>query len=142
LSFAYHNLIKDRCLFAKQIKCHDLTLLLTKCILLEVDTHTHTHTCWISPASILCTHGAIVKLMQVMRSRRPCSATSTLWTEVRVRSRWPVACEGHYRHIVFTFLFCDVWSASSRTIRCKTLRLDVLHFKPLCNIHLCVDVIV
>ena len=29
-----------------------------------------------------------------------------------------------------------------RQLSAAKLRLDVLHFKPLCNIHLCVDVIV
>jgi len=46
---------------------------------------------WISPASTFCTHGATVKLMQVICSRRPFLGTSTPRTEVRVRSRWPVA---------------------------------------------------
>ena len=87
LSFAYYNLIKVRCFYAK-VKYRTLSLLLTKCILLEVEIYIYP--CWISPASTLYTHGAIVKLMQVMRIRRPCSATSTPRTEVRMRSRWPV----------------------------------------------------
>ena len=41
MSFAYYNLIKVRCFYAK-IKYHDLSLLLTKCILLEVEqVYTH-----------------------------------------------------------------------------------------------------
>jgi len=35
LSFAYYNLIKVRCFYAK-VKYRTLSLLLTKCILLEV----------------------------------------------------------------------------------------------------------
>ena len=35
LSFAYYNLIKVRCFYTKD-KYHTLSLLLTKCILLEV----------------------------------------------------------------------------------------------------------
>ena len=49
------------------------------------------YTYWVSPVSTLCTHGATIKLMQVRHRRRPCSATSTPRTEVRMRSRWPVA---------------------------------------------------
>ena len=41
MSFAYYNLIKDRYFLCK-IKYHDLSLLLTKCILLEVgQVYTH-----------------------------------------------------------------------------------------------------
>jgi hypothetical protein len=35
-SFAYYNFIKVRCFLGKKIKYHDLSLLLTKCIFLEV----------------------------------------------------------------------------------------------------------
>ena len=41
MSFAYYNLIKVRCCYAK-VKYHTLSLLLTKCILLEVGiVYTH-----------------------------------------------------------------------------------------------------
>ena len=41
LSFAYYNLIKVRCFYAK-VKYRTLSLLLTKCILLEVGiVYTH-----------------------------------------------------------------------------------------------------
>ena len=41
MSFAYYNLIKVRCFYTK-IKYHDLSWLLTKCILLEVgQIYTH-----------------------------------------------------------------------------------------------------
>ena len=41
LSFAYYNLIKVRCFYAK-VKYHTLSLLLTKCILFEVGiVYTH-----------------------------------------------------------------------------------------------------
>ena len=41
LSFVYYNLIKVRCFYAKD-KYHTLSLLLTKCILLEVGiVYTH-----------------------------------------------------------------------------------------------------
>ena len=35
LSFAYYNLIKVRCFYAK-VKYHTISLLLTKCILLKI----------------------------------------------------------------------------------------------------------
>ena len=41
LSFAYYNLIKVRCFYAK-VKCFTLSLLLTKCIHLDVgQVYTH-----------------------------------------------------------------------------------------------------
>ena len=41
MSFAYYNLIKVRCFYVK-IKYHDISLILTRCILLEVgQVHTH-----------------------------------------------------------------------------------------------------
>ena len=41
MSFAYYNLIKVGCFYAK-IKYHDLSLLLTRCILLDVEqVYTH-----------------------------------------------------------------------------------------------------
>ena len=76
----------------------------------------------------LCTHGALVKLMQVKRSRRPSLGTSTPRTEVRVRSRWPVAIGRALSAYSVNLLFC--------TFRCKTLKLDVLVLEPvLCNLN-------
>jgi hypothetical protein len=94
---------------------------LTKCILLEVR-----QVCT-SPASTFCTHGAIVKLVQVIRSRRPSLGTSTLWTEVRVRSRWPVAMRRALSAYSVILLICVLsYEHDVRLFRCKTLRLDVM----------------
>ena len=77
----------------------------------------------ISPASTLCTHGAIVKMMQVMRSWRPCSATSTPQTEVRVRSRWPVATRRALSaYSVYLLILRYVWIAYVVDFPLQTLR--------------------
>ena len=59
LSFIYYNLIKVRCFYAK-VKYRTQSLLLTKCILLEVGI---LYPYRISPASTFYTHGAIVKVV-------------------------------------------------------------------------------
>ena len=79
-----------------------------------------------------------LKLLQVICGRRPSLGTSTPRTEVRVRSRWPVAIERALSaYSVNLLILYYVWNERDVELSAaKTLKLDVLVLEPLlCNLN-------
>ena len=54
-----------------------------------------------------------LKLLQVIRSRRPSLGTSTPRTEVRVSCRWPVAMRRALSAYSVNLLFCTMYEMSA-----------------------------